>query len=297
MIQVKRLAHATFSTPDLDQQIDYWTQVVGLAVLDRGENHCFLATQLGEEVVALERGAERGFLRRIAFQVKPGSDLGELAAKLNDEGIQAERRTDISPGVKQAIVFTDPMGTMVEVYADYTFSPSSGNQIGVSPMKFGHVASRVHDAEKMTKFYCDILGFRVSDWIGDRFSFLRCGVDHHSLNFIKHEQQALLHIAFELRDRSAVFESCQYLTQNKIPLVFGPTRHVVGHNISAYHRNPDNIRVEFFTEMDLMADEELGYWEPRPWHEEMPLKPKVWPDDTLRCQWGFGSTGTFPGYP
>ena len=41
----------------------------------------------------------------------------------------------------------------------------------------------------------------------------------------------------------------------------------------------------------------LGYFDPRPWHQDRPQKPKVWPKDTLRNYWGFGSHGTFPGYP
>ena len=36
MIQVKRLGHATFTTPDLERQIDYWTRVIGLQIVDRG---------------------------------------------------------------------------------------------------------------------------------------------------------------------------------------------------------------------------------------------------------------------
>ena len=43
------------------------------------------------------------------------------------------------------------------------------------PHKLGHVAFFTKDAKQMTKFYCDVLGFRVSDWMGDFFSFLRCG--------------------------------------------------------------------------------------------------------------------------
>jgi catechol 2,3-dioxygenase-like lactoylglutathione lyase family enzyme len=297
MINTKRLGHATFSTPDLEQQIAYWTEVIGLSIVDRGEDYCFLATQLGEEAIALERGAEKGFLRRLAFQVKPGSDLGELAAKLRDEGIQAEKRTDISPGVRDAIAFTDPKGTLVEVYADYQFAPDTGHEAGISPIKFGHVAYRVNDPQKLTKFYCEVMGFRVSDWIGDHFSFLRCGVDHHTLNFVRYETEALHHIAFELQDWGAMHEACNYLTKKKVQLVWGPLRHVVGHNIAAYHRTSEDIRVELFTELDLMMDEELGYWEPRPWHEERPLRPKTWPTSTLRSQWGFGSFGTFPGYP
>jgi len=150
---------------------------------------------------------------------------------------------------------------------------------------------------RLRDFYCDVLGFKVSDWMGDHFSFLRCGVDHHTINFTRYETERLHHIAFELRDWGEIHNACDYLTKKKIQLVWGPLRHVVGHNIAAYHRNPDEIRVELYAEMDLMKDEELGYWEPRPWHEERPLRPKVWAKDTLRSQWGFGSFGTFPGYP
>jgi hypothetical protein len=49
--------------------------------------------------------------------------------------------------------------------------------------------------------------------------------------------------------------------------------------------------------MDQMSDERLGYFDPRPWHQDRPQVPKVWPKDTLRSYWGFGSFGTFPGYP
>jgi catechol-2,3-dioxygenase len=297
LIQVRRLGHATLSTPDLEQQVAYWSEIVGLAVIDRGQDYCFLGTQLGEEAIALERGAERGLLRRLSFQVKPGSDLNDVIAAMSDAGIRAEKRSDISPGVREAVVSTDPKGSVLEIYADYEFAATGRHEVGISPLKFGHIACRVNDVKKLTKFYCEVLGFRESDWIGDYFSFLRCGVDHHTVNFVHYEKEALHHIAFEVRDRSTLNDACDYLAKKKIQLVWGPLRHVVGHNIAAYHRNSDDIRVELFTELDLMIDEELGYWEPRPWHEERPLRPKVWSRDTLRSQWGFGSFGTFPGYP
>ena len=100
-----------------------------------------------------------------------------------------------------------------------------------------------------------------------------------------------------LRDMAEVQRSSDYLARNGIHLVWGPIRHLVGHNIAAYHRNPDDQRVEIFAEMDIMRDEDLGYFEPRPWHQDFPQRPKVWPADTLRAYWGFGSFGTFPGYP
>jgi catechol 2,3-dioxygenase-like lactoylglutathione lyase family enzyme len=148
------------------------------------------------------------------------------------------------------------------------------------PIRFGHVAYRVNDPQKLTRFYTELLGFRVSDWIGDRFSFLRCGPDHHTVNFARYEQEALHHIAFEVENVPLLHKACDFLAKNKIQLVWGPGRHIVGHNVAAYHRNADNIRVELFCEMDLMKDEALGYFEPRPWHEDRPQRPKVWPTDS-----------------
>jgi catechol 2,3-dioxygenase-like lactoylglutathione lyase family enzyme len=295
MIKVRRLGHATLATPDLEKQVDYWTNVIGLQLVDRGKDHAYLATKLGQDAITLERGEST--LTRYSFQVGPDSDLGELEAALTKAGVGVERRNDISPGVRQAIAFRDPAGVLVEVFVDAKFHGHDKSDTGVGPLKFGHVAHRVTDVQKHTAFYTDILGFRMSDWIGDHFVFLRCGVDHHTVNFVRYEQPALHHIAFEVKDWAELQRGCEILTKNKVQLVWGPLRHIVGHNVAAYHRNADGVRVELFCEMDLMKDEELGYWEPRPWHEEMPLRPKHWPKDTMRSQWGFGSFGTFPGYP
>ncbi len=288
MIEVRRLGHATFSTPDLDRQIDYWSHVIGLTLVERSKDHALFATKLGQEAILLERGGD-ALLKRLSFQVKPGSDLGELVHNLQKSGVRSERRKGISPGVREAVCFTDPKGTLIEVYSDYQFHPQEKAERGISPLKFGHVAYRVEDVQKLVKFYTEVMGFRISDWVGDHFAFLRCSPDHHTINFVRFDQPALHHIAFEVRDWSDMHRTCETLTRNNIPLLWGPIRHIVGHNVAAYHRNPDQLRVEMFCEMDLMKDEELGYWEPRPWHEEMPLRPKVWPKYTLRAQWVFGS--------
>ena len=296
MIQVRRVAHATLSTPDLDKQVDYWTQIVGLNVVARDAKRAVLATMLGQEAVVLEKG-DHADLARIAFQVAPGSDLADIGTTLNKAGVAHELRADVTPGVKKAVTFTDPKGTVVELFAEYAFHPHAPATAGVNPLKLGHVASRVTDVAKVAKFYEEILGFRVSDWVGDHFVFMRCSVDHHAVNFVRYDTPRLHHVAFEVKDWAEVQRSCEILARNKIQLVWGPLRHIVGHNIAAYHRNSDDLRVEFYCEMDLMYDEALGYWQPRPWHEEMPLRPRRWPKDTWRSAWGFGSFGTFPGYP
>ena len=84
------------------------------------------------------------------------------------------------------------------------------------------------------------------------------------------------HIAFELRDSSHLHRACDLLGRSRIPILWGPVRHGPGHNVAVYHRNPDGQIVELFFDLDRMADEELGYFEPQPWHRDRPQRPKVW---------------------
>jgi hypothetical protein len=76
------------------------------------------------------------------------------------------------------------------------------------------------------------------------------------------------------------------LARNNIQLTWGPIRHLIGHNIAIYHKNPDGVTIEFFCDIDQMFDEELGFFEPRPWHQDRPQRPKVWDDETPSNWWG-----------
>ena len=200
---------------------------------------------------------------RLSFQVAPGSDLGEVASRLKKAGIKSERRSDITPGIGEAVAFKDPKGTTLEIFSDFSFAPEDDTFTGVMPLKFGHIAYQCPDVQGIVKFYCDMLGFRVSDWRGDFFAFLRCSRDHHTVNFLRDAKTSIHHIAFEVRDWSDIKRACDLLAQNNIKLTWGPIRHIIGHNIAVYHNNPDGVVIEFFCDMDQMFDEELGFFEPQ----------------------------------
>ena len=103
---------------------------------------------------------------------------------------------------------------------------------------------------------------------------MRCNTDHHTVNFIKGDKAELHHIAFELKDMSHMQNACEMFATEEDPILWGPVRHGPGHNVATYHRNPDEQTVEFFCELDQMKDEELGYFDPRPWHRDTPQRPK-----------------------
>jgi len=295
MIKVKRLGHATLSTPDIDQQADYYSQVLGLSVIERGKDRAFLATKQGLEAIELVNG-KPGQLKRLSFQIAPGSDLGDVVKQLQKDGIKCERRKGVSPGVAEAVTFEDPKGTPVDLYAEYSFPRQDKTQTTINILKLGHVAYRVTDVHKVVNFYNEVLGFRTSDSRNDNFFFLRCNTDHHTVNFVADDKPQLHHIAFEVNNWDDIRRASDFLAVNNIHLVWGPGRHIIGHNIAIYHRHTDLVRVEIFTEMDQMKDEALGYFDPRPWHQEIPLYPKAHGPETLRNYWGYGSERVIRGY-
>jgi catechol-2,3-dioxygenase len=285
MIDVKAIGHVTFETPDIERMVAYYTEVLGLHVAYFDANRVILASHLGQESVALEKGSAPR-CTRISLHIAPGTDLAAVAKLLQDrEGIVSQRRSGITPGIADALVFSDPIGTAVELYADANTSPRH-EPVGISPLKLGHIAFTCHDVKHQTDFYCRVLGFRVSDWMEDHFAFLRCGPDHHTINFATAKSVKLHHVAFGLRDWSHIGNACELLGRKRLPIIWGPGRHGIGHNVFIYHRNPDDQIVECYTDLDMMLDESLGYFDPRPWHHDNPQKPKVWKKADAALTWG-----------
>ena len=274
-IDVRRIGHATFATPDMARAEENYTNVLGLVVTEREQGAVYLACPGDYHSVVLRPG-ERGDCFRLSLQLSPDADLNAVEAALRAAGLNPERRRDSEPNLPDLVSVLDPAGIEVNLFRG-RFPMRRDGARGIVPRKLGHTAFFVPDIQKSTAFYTEMLGFRVSDWIGDFFVFLRCGPDHHTVNFLGAPKRGMHHIAFELQDWNHVKTACDFLDKVEIPLVWGPGRHGPGHNIYTYHLNPDAITVEMFTDLDTMSDESAGFFDQRPWHRDVPLYPKVWP--------------------
>ena len=292
MIKAKRIGHATFETPDIERQLEYYQQLVGLTLLDREPERAFLATSVGQLAIVLEKGpAQR--CSRLSFEVERELNADEMSRRLTTLGLRSEKCSDALPGISRSLTFRDSKDTIIELFSDWSFLDVGEPAGGVAPFKLGHVAFLVRDPQEVSHFYEQVLGFRVSDWIGDYFVFLRCGVDHHTVNFLRGDTVGIQHMAFELRDTAHMLTACDLLGRMGFKILWGPVRHGPGHNVATYHRNPDGQIVELFIDLDRMVDEELGYFEPRPWHRDRPQKPKVWDPAQPRDIWGLPPTPEF----
>ena len=273
--RLTRLRHATVASADPDRLAAYYGEVIGLGVIAKDRDRIYLANDCAQLSLVIARGSEAA-LQRIAFEIAPGADMPALRTALADHGLRAELRSDALPGIASALLFTDPEGTEFELVSGWTPTPAAQPIGGLAVAKLGHVALCTPDPLATSQFCASVMGLRVSDWIEDRFVFVRSGYEHHTLNFAKAPARKLHHIAFELRGAAHLQQACDLLARHKHPLLWGPVRHGPGHNVAIYHRDPDGHLVELFHDMDRMIDEELGYFDPRPWHRDRPQRPKVW---------------------
>jgi catechol 2,3-dioxygenase-like lactoylglutathione lyase family enzyme len=283
MIKVCRIGHATFETPDLDKAIQHYTQAVGLILSSQTNDSAYLVSRLGMLSLELQKGPQQR-CKRLSFEVAAGSDLAAIQHWLKSETIESTRRTDSTPCHPEMLTFQDPKGTYIDLFTQWSFI-DKGTDLIAGPLKFGHLAFVVPDPAAMAEFYQRIMGFRISDWIGDFFVFLRCNSDHHVVNFIRGQTVRMHHMAFELKDFAQIQNASELLSRIQIPIVWGPVRLGPGHNVAIFHRTADDHVLELYAELDQMKNEELGYWDPRPWHRDRPQRPKVWKRED-RSIWG-----------
>ena len=284
---VLRLSHVALLSPDPQRLRAYYEDVIGLTPYDETDSKLFLASGGRGPALELGEGAEPA-LAHVAFEVRE-ADEDRLLSVLSQNGVNVHVSTDSEPGIQRIHQILDVEGNTIQLcIMDATRDPAPRGTTGVIPDKLGHVASRTRSTEAMTDFYQSALGFRWSDWMGDFFAFLRCNADHHTVNFVNASRPGQLHhFAFELGNGSEILRACDTLNLHGVSLLWGPGRHGIGHNMFIYHPDPDGNVVEFFSDLDRMVSEELGYFEPRAWHEDTPQIPKHWvPDPASANRWG-----------
>jgi catechol-2,3-dioxygenase len=272
-------------TRDIERLVHYYEDSLNLIVTERSHETVFLTTGAEHHCVVVSSG-EPDARARLGFEIR--GSLQETAERLEAAGIDYELRSDPEPGVAADVVIHEEGSGMPLTLSERQQHAAQPSVTSGRPTKLGHVASYVTDLPASQRFYLEVMGFRFSDMIGDFFTFLRCNADHHAINLMQSQKKTgLFHVAFELRDMMHLKDQLDHLSTRGHQLIWGPGRHGVGHNIFTYHRDPDGNIVELFTEIDLIYDDETGYFEPRPWHEEWPQGPKVWdPAPGAANKWG-----------
>ncbi len=120
-------------------------------------------------------------------------------------------------------------------------------------VRIGHVHLKVADLDRALAFYRDVLGFEVTQRIGDQAAFLSAGGYHHHVGLNTWESRGgsapapgttgLYHVAFLYPDRAALADALRRVLAAGLRLD-GAADHGVSEAL--YLRDPDGNGVELY---------------------------------------------------
>ena len=127
--------------------------------------------------------------------------------------------------------------------------------------KIGHVVFRVSDIARSTKFWTEIMGFRISDRNERGMVFLRHGSDHHNIGLAQAKGNQELpkegeigfdHCALEVGSISELFKCRDFLRSKNVPITF-EGRKGPGCNLGIEFLDPDGYKIELYASMDQIG--------------------------------------------
>ena len=71
MVRVRKIAHASYDVPDVEQQADYYSNILGMTVAAKEKDATFLANTVDHHSVVLRKGTQAGCVR-VGFQLGEG---------------------------------------------------------------------------------------------------------------------------------------------------------------------------------------------------------------------------------
>jgi 3,4-dihydroxy-9,10-secoandrosta-1,3,5(10)-triene-9,17-dione 4,5-dioxygenase len=148
----------------------------------------------------------------------------------------------------------DPAGHRVELFHGVTCDGNFSSPAGVprfvtGALGLGHAVLLVPDVDAALRFWCDALGFRLSDFIafgpGQGVWFLHCNPRHHSIALLHVGPIAgLHHVLFEMPESDDVGRAHDRAVAAGHPITTSLGRHANDLMFSFYVRSPAGFEVE-----------------------------------------------------
>jgi catechol-2,3-dioxygenase len=272
-LRLLRLAHVALVSPDPDALARSYEAQVGLVPAGASEDGVVrLTTNAHHHCLELHPGPEPA-LHHVAFEV---ADVGAAVAALRATAAVKVAHV-VSPGYAEAAAFTDPEGNVVRLVAgaETTAVVAAGDRT-FRPSKIGHVGVRARNPSAQAAFYTDIIGFRLSDWIGEQVVFLRCNPDHHALVFVAEpaDRPMAHHVAYEVGSFEDFARQADLLAAQDVRVDWGPGRHAPSRNYFMYFDDPDGNRVEWVNSIKQIPDD--GTYTPEVYDPAEPTTWNVW---------------------
>ena len=280
MSRISEIRYVGYGVADLASEAAFYGQVWGLQSVPSADGMLYFKTTGHDEhhVVRLRQaGANR--IDVIALAADTRADVDALAEKARASGVKMihEPRELNGPGGGYGFRCFSPDGLPFEISSDVARSDSEtvARWDGV-PIKISHIVMHSPDHQALSAWFVEVLGFKISDWLGDFMCFLRCNSAHHRIALLP-GPPCVNHVAYDMVGVDGMMRGIHRVQQAGTNIAWGPGRHTAGNNTCSYFVTPNRFAVEYTSELEVVDEN----WE-----------PKVYtPAPQVMDQWGIGVGG------
>jgi glyoxalase/bleomycin resistance protein/dioxygenase superfamily protein len=266
-----QLRSVTIGVPDPAPVATYYAEF-GL----QPEDESSFSTSDGGRQLYLQKAPTRRLVEMVVG-ADDHDDLARAGAALAKAGhhhqLAGGRLTTVEPetGVSVALEVTPRLAQGVTAPVPYN-GPGRPDRRGqrsaavlrqdrVRPRKLGHVVVTTTNFGATSHFFSDLVGFKVSDYIGDVGVFLRCSTDHHNLLVLSSSVVFLHHTAWQVDDVDEIGRGAAALLEGHPERhVWGLGRHHAGSNFFWYLRDPAGNYSEYYADLDYIPEDAV--WAP-----------------------------------
>ena len=204
---VQAMGYFWVGTSKLDDWTSFAIGQLGLQAVDRGGAMRAFRMDDRKQRLIVDGGLTDGE-RFFGWEVADATALDALAARLENAGVAVRREIATVADQRcaaEVISFRDPAGNRVEAFhggqiADEPFR--SARHIGgfrTGTQGVGHAVLMMPEIDAALTFYRDLLGFRITDFMGPPVSlyFMHVNTRHHSLALAQGPRSRMHHLMME----------------------------------------------------------------------------------------------------
>ena len=281
MSRVTEIRYVGYGVENFDAERAFYAEDWGLVEVAAKDGMAWFKTHgAGEHHVVRLHKADANHVEVIALAADSRADVDALHGKVAEAGcriVHLPRELD-APGGGYGFRFFSPDGLPFEISSDVErLDRRAMERWEGMPVKISHIVLHSPDHQAAVRFFTDVLGFRVSDWLGDFMCFLRCNSAHHRVAFLP-GPPCLNHVAYDMLSVDDMMCGASRLKQRGTELRWGPGRHTAGNNTFSYFTTPNGFAVEYTADLEEVDFEA---------HQ-----PQVYaPAPRIMDQWGIGTGG------
>jgi 2,3-dihydroxy-p-cumate/2,3-dihydroxybenzoate 3,4-dioxygenase len=258
--EFEKLAYAAIQVTDMNKSLNFYKELMGLEVVDSDEKIAFLRCSNDHHNLVLYKGENAG-IKRVAFKLKTPNDLVKAYGYFDQEGLEPSWvEKDETWLLKQGDTFRirEPSsGLVFEFFNDITYMSTPYKTHNTKIARIGHVVIGVKKYEEVVKNLTTKMNFAISDFVDDKFSWMRCRPNplHHSFAVGSSTSNHLHHINFMVTDIDDIGAAAARMKDAGVKIVFGPGRHLPSTSIFLYFLDPDGLTMEFSFGMEEIYED------------------------------------------